>query len=150
MESLIGYSDVKRAGGVFFHVRRRTNYVTAKSKIPYEYENWNIGKAMNLATGVFTAPVQGRYHFSFHCHASKYDQDKAGLIVQMWVNNGYSIGSGYAFNNFGLVSISGLASLNKGDQVYAWLYSGKIYDTGSDPGSYTTFSGMLLEEDISL
>ena len=33
--------------------------------IPYEVTRRNVGNSMNIATGVFTAIVNGRYHFSF-------------------------------------------------------------------------------------
>ena len=126
---------------------RKTSYETEKSKIPYDLEILNIGAAMNLSTGVFTAPVRGIYQFSFHGLTLKRDNN-TDIKVQIWVNNDFRIGHTFANANDAPVSISGLASLKKGDQVYVWVHSGKLYD--SDWGRYTTFSGMLLEEEVIL
>ena len=56
---------VKTSSGVYFYVGRNSPYPTTKTAIPYEVERLNIGGAMNLASGVFTAPVSGRYQFNF-------------------------------------------------------------------------------------
>ena len=149
MQSLVGYNDVKTVdfwkSGVFFNVERKTNYEAVDSYIRYEVDSLNIGGHMNIKTGLFTAPVKGLYHFSFHGLALKKDKD---VIVRMWVNNDYILGTTFANASDEPLSISGPASLKKGDQVGVWLLSGNLYD--SDWGRYTHFSGMLLEEDLSL
>ena len=145
-EKLIGYNDVKTvdSNGVFFHVSRSSTYQTAQSNVRYESELYNYGGAMNINTGIFTAPVKGRYHFSFNGLTLKTTE----IIVRLLVNNGYRIASAYSNVNDDPVTVSGTASLFKGDQVAVWLQSGKLYDSGY--GLYTHFTGILLEEDLTL
>jgi len=144
MESLVGYSDVKTARGVFFNVGRKTNYETANSYILYENLILNNGGHMNLVTGLLTAPVKGLYHFSFHGLALKKDKH---VFVQMWVNSDYLLGAAYANANDAPLPISGSAFLKKGGKVGVLLENGNLFDSKS---GYTHFSGMLLEEDLSL
>ncbi len=88
---MIGYVDVKTASGVSFFVKRSTNYGSAGSVIPYELEQLNIGKAMKLATGVFTTPVNGRYYFSFTAESGSNSVTHPYLRV-----NGVVMASSYA------------------------------------------------------
>jgi len=64
-ERKVGYLDVK-SSPIHFHVQRSTTF-TEENKVirPYEIELLNQGEAMNLTSGVFKAPVDGIYHFSF-------------------------------------------------------------------------------------
>ncbi len=62
-ETLIGNVGVKTKI-VHFYVQRNTSFST-NSIIPFELERLNVGGAIDLATGVFTAPVDGIYHFEF-------------------------------------------------------------------------------------
>ena len=64
-ETAIGYNDIKTAPGVSFYVQRNSTYASVNTTIPYEVTRLNVGGAMNAVTGVFTAPVNGRYYFSF-------------------------------------------------------------------------------------
>jgi hypothetical protein len=107
---------------------------------------------MNLVSGVFTAPVKGRYQFTFNALSSKNDNDK-NIVAQMRVNNDDRIGNLYSSASDILLSISGVVvSLEKGDKVYVWLVNGKLYDSNLENkfGRYTHFSGILLEEDLVL
>ena len=118
-------------------------YATAKTVIPYEIEKLNIGGAMNLATGIFTAPVKGRYFFSFT--ALSWATNIAHyLTIRV---NGAKLGTLYAPNERYNMPISATLDLKIGDKVDMWLDSGTLDDNG---GHYTFFSGILLEEDLNL
>ena len=64
----IGYDDIKSAP-VYFYVQRNSLFNTANVSIPFQVSKLNIGNAMDLSTGKFTALVPGTYFFSFTGHA---------------------------------------------------------------------------------
>jgi hypothetical protein len=109
--------------------------------IRYEDELLNIGRAMNLATGVFTAPVNGRYHFSFKAETG----GNTGHF-QLRLNE-IAIGISYAPSLYGNLPLVATLNLKKGDRFDAFLFSGSLYD---DSYRYTQFSGFLLDEDLVL
>jgi hypothetical protein len=60
----IGYADVKSAP-VHFYVQRNSSFFTYNTPIPFDLARVNEGNAMNLTSGIFTAPRPGIYFFSF-------------------------------------------------------------------------------------
>ncbi|EFX73812.1 hypothetical protein DAPPUDRAFT_252692 [Daphnia pulex] len=61
-QTWIAFKDVK-SSSVYFYVQRDTDYYQ-NGTIPYDVEKLNVGGAMNLQTGIFTTPKQGKYFFS--------------------------------------------------------------------------------------
>ena len=137
---MIGYNDVKSAP-VYFYVQRNTSYDVNNTVIPYEMEQLNIGGAMNLATGVFTAPTNGRYFFSFTARAFSPMSYVFLRLNGIFITIAY--GSGQWFN----LPLTATLNLKKGDRIDTFLYGGSLFDTESH---YTQFTGILLEEDLSL
>lgn len=66
LETLIGTElQLKRKTSlVHFHVERRIE-IKGTNIIRFTKEQINLGKAMNLSSGVFTAPLSGVYRFQF-------------------------------------------------------------------------------------
>ena len=96
---------------------------------------------MNIATGVFTAPVNGRYFFSFTAETASSGVSYVRLRV-----NGAIIATSFAPSINDNMPIVATLQLTKGDRVDVYLERGSIYD-----GYYATqFSGFLLEEDLVL
>ena len=139
-ETAIGYNDVKTNTGVYFYVKRNSFYSATRMVIAYQVEDLNIGGAMHLAGGVFTAPVKGRYHFSFSGHAHNGD-----TWVGLRLNSAFTAIS--ATPKHGALSITATLNLNQGDRVDTYLDAGSI---DSDNNHYTVFSGVLLEQDLTL
>ena len=132
---------VKTSSGVYFYVGRNSPYPTTKTAIPYEVERLNIGGAMNLASGVFTAPVSGRYQFNFVALAL--DETRVQLRL-----NGVRIAQGFGKSTFDTVAITSTFGLKKNDRIDTYLFTGGGIHDGPYP--YTQFTGILLEEDLVL
>ena len=131
---------MKANSGVSFYVQRSLTYSTAKTVIPWQVEVLNIGNGLDLASGVFTVPIIGRYHFTFNSQASA-----GNSIVSLRVNGVKVAGSGGQSYNEEM-PITATLNLQKGDFVDTWLFSGSIHS-----GNYLTqFSGILLDDDLLL
>ena len=135
--------DIK-TGGVYFQVQRNSIYNATNTVIPYQVERLNVGGAMNLATGTFTAPTNGIYSFSFTTQSNSID----GASVFLRVNGG-QIASSVTHTQFTTISLSSIVKLKKGDKVDVSLYEGTLHDYDDVDGHYyTTFNGMLVEADL--
>ena len=98
---------------------------------------------MNAATGVFTAPVNGRYHFSFTALSYSSGVNNYVYLRVNGVNNAMT----RAQTNIDNLPMVATLQLTKGNTVDVYLYAGSIYDSYNH---YTQFSGFLLEEDLVL
>ena len=141
-ETRFGYVDVKSNSGVYFYVQRNTTYSTNNSSIPYEFAHLNIGGAMDLATGVFTAPTNGRYQFNFVALANA---DITGVIFRL---NGFQIAYGLRDARLDNPVISSTLELQKNDRIDTYLSGGSIHDCSTC--YYAQFTWILLEEDLVL
>jgi hypothetical protein len=60
----IGYADIKSAP-VYFYVQRNSDFNKTETPIPFDLAVVNEGNAMDLTSGIFTAPRPGIYFFLF-------------------------------------------------------------------------------------
>ncbi len=108
---------------------------------------------MNFTAGKFTAPVAGKYFFSFmgliRFSGSSTRQDCYLYLYK----NGDLTAKSYsdeisATGQFETLSLQSTLNLNKGDQI--WLEIDSLTpQTTLDGGLFNQFNGFLLEEDIS-
>ena len=145
-ETFYGSVDVKSKSVHFTVQRTISNFALVNAVIPFDVERLNVGGAMNLATGVFIAPVDGIYHFEFT--GVKY-ADSSAIFIYLQVN-GVNIGSAYATEMLpdflGLSGISASLKLKNGDQVRLFKTTGTLHEFQQ----YTFFTGWLVEEDLVL
>ncbi|XP_023821950.2 complement C1q tumor necrosis factor-related protein 3-like [Oryzias latipes] len=100
----------------------------------------NVGQAYNPSTGIFTAPVNGIYYFSFFCHSGgsrfvdlkpmKNEEFIVGIYDHATIQDGADNAGNAAF-----------VQLQQGDRVTVRL-AANTHVWGY--GSVTTFSGFLL------
>lgn len=143
-QTTIGFIDVKSAP-VYFYVQRNSDYGSKGTNIPFQVERLNIGRGMEIRTGIFTVPQTGRYFFSFSGVAAP-----VGVVLQnvAWVDlnvNGQKIGMANCQRDYDTLSLQSTLNLQKGDKVSLYLRQVTIH---SDRNMHTHFTGMLLEEDL--
>ena len=110
--------------------------------IPYDVEVLNIGKAINLATGIFTVPTRGRY-LIIASALSDFPQTRVQLRVNRAVlTESYGVASGDQ------MPISITLQLNEGDVVDTYLLTGSLNNNAVE--RFSQFSAILLEEDLVL
>ena len=151
-QTWIGQVDVKLSP-VYFYVQRGGDFNGTDTPIPFDVERLNVGGAMDLASGKFTAPREGIYSLSFTGFAFiPASSSRVVLDVYMYLN-GNVIGSGSAdeagtANQFETTSFQMTLNLQKGDQIWfeIWQLSSGVYLRGIFG---THFSGYLLEENLS-
>lgn len=135
---------MKTTDGVHFYVQRNKIFKESNAIITFQLEVLNIGNAMNLSSGIFTAPVGGIYHFEF-CGTK--DNSETQLVIFMEVN-GAHVG---AAQTSGLkpmslnINLAVSLRLKLGDRVNLYKSSGILFDSNSH---FTHFSGWLVEEDL--
>jgi hypothetical protein len=156
LQKWIGYADVKSAP-VHFYVQRNSSFNTQSTPIPFELMVINEGNAMNLTSGIFTAPRPGIYFFSFMGLAQFPASSASRIALQVRLNlNGGRIGTGHVdelnttTTKFTQLTLQSTLNLKKGDQVWLLIQmisSGVTLFEGS-ANRHTHFTGFMLEEEI--
>ena len=126
---------------------REIMFFVDKMRLPlFDLQRENEGGAMNIASGIFTTPVAGLYHFEF---AGSKDRFVAGLWIDLQVN-GANVGRAAVmpFDKAGYATISLTASLRlkANDRVnLVNRVDGALFD---DNANHFHFVGWLVEEDL--
>ena len=146
--------DVKSSPVYFYVMMGFDSFNITNTPIPFDQEKLNVGGAMNLNTGKFTAPRDGTYSFSFtglvHLPATS---TKSNVNVWMYLNGNF-VGSGWAdevgtIGQYETFSFQSTFNLQTGDEI--WLQIDQM-STGTYlfGYQYTHFSGYLLEEKLAV
>ena len=133
---------MKTGKTVSFNVGRNFTYNIVNTIIPFQLEFLNSGGAMNISTGIFTAPVAGIYLFSF----AGMKQNVVGESIVSLQKNGVALTSSYATNLRNFVPFFGCKALLKlavNDTINLFLATGTLYD---DVNSYVHFTGFLVDQ----
>ena len=140
-------TDESNSGDVYFHVQRDSEYSKHGSAIPFEVEELNIGRGMNLTSGVFTAPIEGTYYFSFTAAAGV---DKTNVYLEL--NDDVKAIANANKDNFQILSLNKDLILKKGDQIRLRLSDvatpGSIKENDKSNRKLTHFTGILLKSPL--
>jgi len=132
------------ASGIYFYVQRYGSLpVAANGVIRFNKDRLNMGGAMDISTGVFTAPKSGIYHFSVAILKEGYSLDPMWIYFRV---NGIKIG-GSAVGAAAPATLHPILKLKKGDRVDLWKdnsYGTLEYRSGD---LMHHFSGWLLQEE---
>ena len=133
---------------VHFFVQRTTPLSASDTIVTFDFEQLNVGNAMNIRSGVFIAPVGGTYHFSF---SGIKDGTANSLKIELRLNFLIRVGLAYATNlesYLGLSTISTSLELRAGDTIALYKVGpGTLYDAPTD--QFTHFTGWLEQEDLT-
>ncbi|KAM4536938.1 complement C1q tumor necrosis factor-related protein 3-like isoform 2-T2 [Odontesthes bonariensis] len=100
----------------------------------------NIGNAYNLNTGIFTAPVNGLYYFTFSTYG--YNTHTMGAILIKNTVRQISVYDSPSADGSDSSSNAAVLQLAASDKVHVELWdNGRVFD---DLNGHTTFSGFLL------
>jgi hypothetical protein len=144
-----------KSAPVHFYVQRNSYFDTITTPIPFQLEVVNEGNAMNLTTGIFTAPLTGIYFFSFTGLAGFQASSSTVQLGVSLILNGSRIGSGWVeetntvANQLLPLTLQSTLNLIKGDQV--WMEIIQISSGAfllDNFNAHTHFTGFMLQEDI--
>ena len=127
---------------MYFYAQKNSSY-GAQGPIPFEVAVVNIGDALDLKTGMFTAPVSGVYFFSFDAHSSS--NEGRVHLHKNGVHVGESFGNNGHYRSLQL-HLASILQLDAGDKIQVNLRSGEISENANS--HYTHFTGMLLNDDV--
>jgi hypothetical protein len=122
--------------------------------IPYDLAVMNEGHAMDLTSGIFTAPRPGIYFFSFAGTAYLSSSSPVAFHSRL-ISNGNLIGASYVredngpVNQLSPLTLQSTLNLKKGDQLWVQIgYDGSHSYLYDDSRYFTHFTGFILEEEI--
>ena len=145
----MGYLDVKFSP-IYFYVQRSTPFKDENKVIrPYEIELLNQGGAMNRTSGIFKAPVNGIYFFSFR--GQMHTKNVMDFNYIHLRKNGSIVATSIStFGMWHIVSLECTIRLKKYDHidVKKGVNEGELAENIKE--HLTHFSGYLIEEDLTL
>ncbi|XP_046459305.1 uncharacterized protein LOC124205829 [Daphnia pulex] len=155
LQKWIGYADVKSAP-VHFYVQRNSDFKKTATPIPFNLELVNEGNAMDISSGIFTAPRPGIYFFSFTAMLL-FPRSSPGFYLEVELHvNQFSFtsdivqGANTVANEFRLLAFHSSRKLEKGDKVWVTIdfpFTEEAYLVNSVL-HFTHFTGIMLEEEI--
>jgi C1q domain len=123
---------------IYFNAWRSSSFGNTKNTVTYD-DVTGDSSTINKSTGIFTAPVDGTFFFSFNMlHISVSDDAEARVFL---LRNGNIQTTGYCGHDLCPISMSRILELKKGDTVAVKLDVGHVYDTTE---RFTNFIGFQL------
>jgi hypothetical protein len=149
----IGFDDIISSPTYFYVQRKYVSFNQTNTPIPFDVEILNVGGAMDLQSGKFTAPRTGTYFFSlsglgyFPASSSRLSMDICLTKSGSRIANGHSSSTSSSSITYETFSLQSTLQLQVGEQIWAEIFS---ISAGAylDGNKYTHFTGWLLQEDI--
>lgn len=146
-QTIVGFNDVKSIP-VYFYAQRSYGFSGNGTAISYESAPVNIGGGLDVSSGIFTAPVSGRYFLAFSATTNTFTH----FVLQL---NGVEYSSSVVnteSSHYNQASQESLLDLKQGDRVnVAMILEASLERNGPYfwyAGAH--FTGMLMEEDLVL
>lgn len=152
-QTWIGFADVK-SSPIYFNVQTSGYIETLNTPVIFGFENLNVGGAMNLTSGIFTAPRTGKYFFSLNgaaaikcCDGSQQQYLQIVLYANATVLHGVKADEWTDSDHYEEpLTIQVTVHLQAGDQVWVQISS---RSEGASLDFLSLFTGWLVEEDIT-
>ena len=139
---------------VYFYVQKNQVFNDATNFVPYDIPVVNIGNAIDLTTGVFKAPVKGKYFFSFSglVHLTGTGKFWISLMrndVNMDGSSAVLTSTTDTGDSYQPVTLQATFDLIAGDRIAMKFTPGQtptnaeLFDAAEH---YTHFTGYLIEE----
>ncbi|BFZ12432.1 hypothetical protein BsWGS_15471 [Bradybaena similaris] len=132
-------AKVESVGNVAFLAKIQNGYILEQDQVvKYDRVVTNVGNAFDKSTNVFTATKRGIYVFHINTLTNLNTRISLGLF-----HNDANIVTVTADvpNNYGMGGNTAVLSLERRDRVYVKTYTASNFYSGS----YTTFSGYMIE-----
>jgi hypothetical protein len=156
LETWIGTADVKSAPTYFYVTRNFSLSSDVGGPIPFHLALVNAGNAIDLKTGIFTAPKSGTYFFSFTGMANFPQSSQLLRLGVGFFLNGRQVGRSFVDEANSVnyqksqLTLQSTFGLNEGDRIWLqiiFMASGvSLFD---NEWHYTHFTGFILDEDLS-
>lgn len=154
-ETRIGFPELKSLP-IYFSVKRNVpTEMNAIGVVNYQVGQLNIGGAMDLTSGKFTAPRNGTYFFAFSGRAKFFNSQSCYLSVTLTSSKSRKLGYAYFYGTsatgdvYSSASLEATAHLTAGEQVYLnidSIYYATLHEEGGIGNNQ--FAGWLLQEDV--
>ncbi len=137
---------------------KNSSFNATRIPISFEIERLNVGNAMDLPSGIFTAPRPGTYFFSF-TGLAQFPSSSTPYFYSLGVGlylNEDRIGTAYVeetntvANQNDQMTIQSTLKLKTGDRVWVLIERSTGVYVYDNENNYSHFTGFMLEEEIAV